>query len=79
MRIIIKLIAALGLGVTSLSLQAHEGHATVGSLAHSIEHAGWLAAALMLVSILIVVGFSVSAKWADRVLKARAAITQKAS
>jgi len=78
MKIINKLNAVFGLGLTSLSLQAHEGHATVGSLAHSVEHAGWLAAALMLVSILIVVGFSVSATWADRLLQARAAISQKA-
>lgn len=78
MKIVHKLIAMLGLGLTSLSLQAHEGHATVGSLAHSVEHAGWLAAALMLASVLIVVGFSVSATWADRVLQARAAKTQKA-
>jgi divalent metal cation (Fe/Co/Zn/Cd) transporter len=48
------------------SLQAHEGHASVGSMAHELEHAGWIAGALMLASVLMLIVFSVSVRFADK-------------
>lgn len=76
MKLINKLIAVMVLSVPCVTLQAHEGHASVGSLAHSVEHAGWLAAGLMVMSVMILLVFSVSAARADKVLQAREATKQ---
>jgi len=62
------MVAALTTAV-SVSVQAHEGHAAVGSLAHSSDHAGWLAAGVMVVSVMTLLMFTVSAAWADKVLQ----------
>jgi ABC-type Na+ efflux pump permease subunit len=50
------------------SLQAHEGHAIVGSMAHELEHAGWIAGALMLASVLMLMVFNVAVCFADKQL-----------
>lgn len=69
MKTLTKLMAAAVMTATSVSLQAHEGHATVGSFAHSVEHAGWLAAGVVALSVITLWVFSVSATWADKVLQ----------
>ena len=69
MKTFTKMIIAALITATSVSLHAHEGHAAIGSLAHSVEHAGWLAAALVAVSVITLWVFSVSAIWADKVLQ----------
>lgn len=66
MNTIFKLLAGIALTVLSASLNAHEGHAAVGTMAHDIEHAGWMAAALMLASVMILLVFSASVKFADK-------------
>lgn len=58
--------AALAAMLSSVSVHAHEGHAAVGTVAHEIEHAGWMAAALMFGSVMILLVFSVSVRFADR-------------
>jgi hypothetical protein len=68
MKTFTKMMAAALTTAMSVSVQAHEGHAAVGSLAHSVEHAGWLAAGVMVVSVMTLLMFSVSATWADKVL-----------
>lgn len=69
-----KLSAALMSALGSVSLQAHEGHAAVGSMAHEIEHAGWMAAALMLGSVMILLVFSLSVKFADKLVSPPAGV-----
>ena len=69
MKTLTKMTIAALITATSVSLQAHEGHAAVGSLAHSAEHAGWLAAGVVAMSVITLWVFSVSATWADKVLQ----------
>ncbi|MDO8907448.1 MAG: hypothetical protein Q7W55_02990 [Pseudohongiella sp.] len=61
-----KLVVAAAASLSAATLQAHEGHAIVGSIAHDLEHAGWLAGALVLGSVLILLVFSVSVRYADK-------------
>lgn len=50
----------------AVSAKAHEGHAAIGTIYHEIEHAAWMAAALMFGSVMILLVFSVSVRFADR-------------
>jgi hypothetical protein len=63
-----RLMLAVMSAVSSVSLHAHEGHAAMGSIAHEIEHAGWVAGALVVASVMIVWGFSAAATFADKVV-----------
>lgn len=67
MKTFLKPLAA-ATSVYSVSLQAHEGHAALGTMMHEIQHAGWMAGALMLGSVMILLVFSASVKFADKLL-----------
>ena len=66
MKSLLRIIGSVAASVFAVSVQAHEGHAIVGTLAHEIEHAGWMAGALMLGSVMILLVFSASVRFADK-------------
>jgi hypothetical protein len=66
MKTILKLAVAATASLSSALLQAHEGHAAVGTVAHDLQHAGWIAATLMLGSVLILLAFGMSVRYADK-------------
>lgn len=68
MKLINKGFAGASAWVLAAATQAHEGHTAMGTIAHDIQHAGWLAAALVSGSVLILVAFGKSAMLADRYL-----------
>jgi hypothetical protein len=66
MKTISKFAVVATAALLGTTLQAHEGHAAVGTVVHDLQHAGWIAATLMLGSVLILLAFGMSVRCADK-------------
>lgn len=66
MNLLPKILVGSAALAIAFSLQAHEGHAPVGTVAHGVQHAGWVAAALVMASVLLLTAFCTSARFMDK-------------